>query len=341
MPETPDANSIRSDITCPGFLFDLLIWTPEKGTGLDHRYLRYFIAVAEEMSFTRAAERLHTVQPSLSQQIRRLEEIVGVELFHRQKHCLQLTEAGRIFLEESRAILEHTDRAIALARQAARAEAGMLTIGFVPGVEGKIFTRILPILRARHPKIELTLRSLTSPQQLEALDNHEINLGFLRPPIQGSEIVAEVVLRDKIIAVVPANHPLARLKRIPVRSLAVLPLLEVVRETAPALHDKAKEIAADAGITFNSILPSDNVLMSLNEVGAGLGFCLLPDYVRQILPTNVAARPLDIDPEPDFPLLAACRKDEKLPIVASFLSLLREQLAEDAPSPPAEPRPRT
>ena len=300
---------------------------------MDHRYLRYFIAVAEEMSFTRAAERLHTVQPSLSQQIRRLEEIVGAELFLRKKHRLYLTEAGRIFLEESRAILQHTDRAIALARQAARAEAGLVTIGFVPGVEGKIFTCILPVIRVQYPRVELTLRSLTSPQQLEALHNHEINLGFLRPPIEDLDLSWKTVFREKILAVLPSDNPLARMKRIPVKSLADLPFLEVVRDAAPALHDKAKEIAAKAGVRFNAILPADNVLMSLNEIAAGLGFSLLPDYVSQILPANVVARPLACDPEPDLPLLAAYRMDEKLPFIAPLLALFKEQLADHSPMP--------
>jgi LysR family transcriptional regulator, hca operon transcriptional activator len=296
---------------------------------MDHRYLRYFIAVAEELSFTRAAERLHTVQPSLSQQIRRLEEIVGTPLFHREKHRLHLTEAGRIFLQESRAILQYTDRAIALARQAARAEAGYMTIGFVPGVEGKIFPRILPILRAKYPDIELSLRSLTSPQQLEALQNREINIGFMRPPVDDPEINTEVILRDKIIVALPANHPLTKMKRVPVKSLVSLPLLQVSRSIAPLLHDKTKEISEKAEVTFNSILPAEGVLMSLSEVASGLGFCLLPDYVRQMLPPNVVVRPLDCDPEPEIPLLVAHRKDDRLPALAFFLSLLREQLREE------------
>ena len=299
---------------------------------MDHRYLRYFIAVAEELSFTRAAERLHTVQPSLSQQIRRLEEIVGTPLFHREKHRLHLTEAGRIFLQESRTILQYTDRAIALARQAARAEAGFMTIGFVPGVEGKIFPRILPILHAKYPDIELSLRSLTSPQQLVALQNREINIGFMRPPVDDPEITAEVILRDKIIVALPGTHPLTKLKRVPVRSLVNLPLLQVSRTTAPLLHDKTKEIAETAGVIFNSILPAENVLMSLSEVASGLGFCLLPDYVRQMLPPNVVVRPLDCDPEPEIPLVVAHRKDDRLPALAFFLSLLRDQLREVAPN---------
>jgi len=297
---------------------------------VNHRYLRFFIAVAEELSFTRAAERLHTVQPSLSQQIRRLEEIVGARLFDREKHRLHLTEAGRIFLKESRAILQFTDRAIMLAQQAARAEAGFMTIGFLPGVEGKIFPSILPILGAKYPDIELSLRSLTSPQQLEALHNREINIGFMRGPIDDPEIEAEVVLREKIVVVLPSHHPLARLKRVQPAKLAALPMLEVARPTAPALHDAAEEIAAKAGVKFKATLPAENVLMSLSEVASGLGFCLVPDYVRQILPANVVARPLDCDPEPDFPLLVAHRRDERLPAVAFFLSLLREQLRSGA-----------
>lgn len=291
---------------------------------MDHRYLRYFIAVAEELSFTRAAEKLHTVQPSLSQQIRRLEEIVGTPLFLRQKHRLQLSEAGRIFLQEARSILQYTDRAIELARQAARAEAGLMTMGLIPGVEAKIFPRVLPVLRVKYPDIELAFRSLTSPQQLQALQDGAINVGFMRPPIDDPEIATELVLNEKILAILPANHHLAKLKRIPVRALSAVPFLEVSKNTAPLLHDTAKKIAEAAGVNFNSILPGDNVLMSLSEVASGLGFCLLPDNVVQILPANVVARHLDCDPEPEFPLIVAYRRDDRLPALAFFLSLIRE-----------------
>jgi LysR family hca operon transcriptional activator len=303
---------------------------------MDNRHLRYFVAVAEEMSFTRAAERLHTVQPSLSQQIQHLEKIVGTSLFHRQKHHLHLTEAGRVFLDEARAILQYTDRAIAMARQVARAEAGLITIGIVPGVEGKIFNLVLPIMLTKHPDVCLTLRSLTSPQQLAALRNREIHLGFLRPPIDDSDLVWKTIFCDKIVAVLPARHPLAKKKRIPVKSLAALPFLDVSRETAPALHDLAIKIAAQAGVTFQPILPANNVVTSLNEIASGLGFSLLPDYVCQILPAGAVARPLDCDPEPKFPLLAAYRRDETLPIVARFLDLLQKQMTDCAPRPTRE-----
>jgi len=295
---------------------------------MDHRYLRYFIAVAEELSFTRAAERLHTVQPSLSQQIRRLEEIVGTPLFDREKHRLHLTEAGRVFLGEARNILQMTERAITYARSAARAEAGYMTIGFIPGIEWKIFPRILPILGAKYPGIELSLRSLTSPQQLEALQNRDINIGFMRPPIDDPDIAFEVLFNTKIVAVLPSGHPLAKLKLVPVHELAKLQFLGVSRSSAPAVHDIANEIAAKAGVTFKATLVAENVLMSLSEVSAGLGFCLLPEYVRQILPPGVVAKNLNCNPEPELPLLLAYRKDDRLPAVAFFRSLLKEQLGE-------------
>lgn len=294
---------------------------------MDHRYLRYFIAVAEELNVTRAAERLNTVQPSLSQQIRRLEEIVGVELFLRKKHRLQLTDAGRVFLEESRMLLRETDRAMRRVREAARGEEGLMTIGFVPGIEGKLFTRVLPLFRTQYPQVDLTLRSMTSPQQLEGLHSQEINLGFLRPPIENQELVSEEILYNRILAVVPAAHPLAKKRRIAVEDLAALPFLEVKRSVAPAMHDIAHEVGRQAGVRFNSILPADNVITSLNEISLGMGFSLLPDYVADFLPVNVAARPLTLAHQPELPLLAAYKKNSCRPVVGRFLALLREQLA--------------
>jgi DNA-binding transcriptional LysR family regulator len=116
--------------------------------------------------------------------------------------------------------------------------------------------------------------------------------------------------------------------RVPVRELAKMQFLGVARSSAPAVHDIAEEIAAKAGVTFKATLMAENVLMSLSEVAAGMGFCLLPEYVRQILPPEVVARNLDCNPEPELPLLIVYRKDDRLPAVAFFRSLLKEQLSQ-------------
>ncbi len=295
---------------------------------MDQRYLRYFIAVAEELSFTRAADRLHTVQPSLSQQIKRLEDIVGTPLFHRDTRHVQLTEAGRVFLPEARNLLQATDYAIALARLAARAQAGQLTIGFLPGAEGKVFGYVLPVLRSRCPEIQLSLRSLSSPEQLAALQSHQINIGFLRGPIEDPEIAWEVVTREAIVAAVPAKHPLAKIERIPVPMLAQVPLVIISRSYAPAIHDLTNHIAKRAGVSFHAGVETDNIVATLHAVGSGLGFSLFPEYARQIVPRTVVIRPLDLDPVPEIELLVAYRKDHNLQVVPFFLTLLHEFMPE-------------
>lgn len=291
---------------------------------MDLRHLRYFITVAEEHNFTRAAERLRTAQPSLSQQIKRLEDLeLGVILFNRDKHHVELTAAGRAFLPEARFILESTERAIALARRAARGETGQLTIAFIPGAEGKVFAHVLPAMRAQHPEIQFTLRSLATPEQILALREGTIDVGFLRPPLEGPDLSSEVVLRDEILAVVPARHEFAKLDRIPVASLAKLPLIQVARKVAPAIHDITASIAEAARVTFRPLMETDNVLSTLNAIGAGLGFSLLPDYVRSIGPSTVAARSLTLQPPPHVDLVVAYRNDGSLPVLGALLPILR------------------
>ncbi len=306
---------------------------------MDLRYLRYFIAVAEERSFTRAADRLNTVQPSLSQQIKKLEDVyVGTPLFRRDKHHVELTEAGRVFLAEARDILGNVDRAIAMAQQAARAEIGHLTIGFVPGAEGRVFPHVLPLLRTRCPGIHLTLRSLPTPEQITALTDHAIDVAFLRGPVEDRTLCSEVVLDEEIMAVLPADHEATRLERIPVGLLAEIPFVQVARSNAPAVHEAARQIAARAQVQFEPILETDNVLGTLNAVGSGMGFSLLPDYVLQISPPSVAVRPLDLNPPPRINLMVAYRLGDELPALAEFLTLLRawtsgqESKAERGPS---------
>ena len=291
---------------------------------LDLRYLRYFVVIAEELNITRAAERLHTVQPSLSQQIHRLEEIVGTPLFYRKKNRLELTEAGHVFLLESRTILRSANHAITLARQAARAEAGNISVGFVPGPEGKVFPYVLPALQSKYPDIQLTLHSLTSPQQIMALQKCEINVGFLRGPVNDPRIVTSVLVQEEIVAIIPANHPLAMLERIPLSKLMDLPYIPTSSVRAPSIYESTNLVASQIGVSIRSRIGADSILTGLNAVGSGAGFMLLPDYASQIAPRTVKAVPLDMDPPPYIELLVAYREDDKLPALALFLELLHD-----------------
>jgi LysR family transcriptional regulator, hca operon transcriptional activator len=299
---------------------------------MDLRYLRFFIAVAEEMNFTRAAERLHTVQPSVSRQIHRLEEIVGTPLFHRERHKLGLTQAGRVFLTESRAVLEHVNRAIELARQSARADAGQVAIGFILGTESQIFPRIVPALRHRYPDIELSYRALTEFEQFVALESGSINAAFTAGPIENPAIAAEFVMHQRLVVVLPSHHPLARLKRIPVARLAEFPLIHPTAAMAPNYVTFVDKIAQSAGVQFKRRFEHDNVLSALNSVSIGAGVCLVPDYQKGILPSHLVVRPLDLNPQPSFDLLVAYRKDDRLPALSCFLTVVRECMNKPFPA---------
>jgi LysR family hca operon transcriptional activator len=298
---------------------------------MDSRYLKYFVAVAEDLNFTKAAERLHTVQPSLSQQIKRLEEMVGVPLFHRMKHRVSLTEAGRVFLEDANRILRDVEKAFSRARQAAKAESGAMAIGFIPGTEMKVFPQILPLLSAAIPDLDLSLRSLTSPQQLVALINREINLGFLRGPVPFPEIASSVVLREEIVVAMPARHELARLRKIPLELIGKCRFLRVSRDVAPSFHDLTMAILEQAGVHSSYMLDSENALTSISGVASGMGLALLPSFVERIVPPGVVIRRLDLPQPPTIELLAAYRKDDALPALACLLELLQNHSLEDAP----------
>jgi LysR family transcriptional regulator, hca operon transcriptional activator len=294
---------------------------------MDLRYLRYFIAVAEEMNFTRAAERLHTVQPSLSRQIRRLEEIVGVPLFIRDRHELELTEAGRIFLYESRAILQQVNRAMMLARQGARAEAGQISVGFIFGTDtSSIFSKLLPALKRRCPEMQVSYKGMTEAELFEKLEEEEVNVAIGPGPVDTPGVVSEVILRQKIVVVVPATHPLAKLKKVPVSRLAAEPIIGPTAATNPRFRKFLDSIAETAGAKFTSTVERDNVLSALHAVGLGLGVVLIPDYQKSILPGSVVARQLDLEVQPTYDLLMYYHKSDRNPALAYFLSVVRECL---------------
>ncbi len=295
---------------------------------MDLRYLRYFVAVAEEMNFTHAAERLHTVQPSLSRQIQRLEEIVGTPLFKRDRHGLKLTEAGRIFLDESRAILQHMERAIDLARQGARAEAGHISMGFIVGTELKILSKILPALREHYPEMRTSHVALGESDLVDALETGKVNVAFLSGPIENPNIHSEVILRHKLVVVLPATHPLIKLRAIPLSKLASMTWIRPTNRDSRFVHTLL-EIMRRGGVTFTSTIEHDNVLSALHTVGLGLGFAIIPDYQKDILPRSIAARPLDLDPPPTLNLLMAHRKDDRTPALAYFLATARDCWEDD------------
>ena len=276
---------------------------------MELRHLRYFVAVAEELNFTRAAQRLNTAQPSLSHQIGDLERELGVQLFIRTKRRVELTAAGTAFLDEARLTLAQAHRAIASARQTARAGESTLVLGFSPAAEIKLFPSILTSLRASFPKLRLEFRSMMTLDQREALLHNEIDLAFLRPPVDEPSLEAIPVLREQLVAVLPADHPLAGEGPLDFAELSGYPFIEVSPVHSGNLFDLVRAAAQDRGVHLNTIQQVVDGLTLLTLVSLGEGYTLLPDYAESLAFRNITTRRLT-PPAIEVDLLMAWRKGD-------------------------------
>ncbi|MCX5496237.1 LysR substrate-binding domain-containing protein [Kaistia dalseonensis] len=279
--------------------------------------MRYFVAVAEELSFTRAAERLHTAQPSLSHQIRDLEDEVGVELLSRNKRHVALTEAGRVFLDEARLVLAQAQRACQLARQAAGPARATLNVGFVPAAEVKIFPRVLPLMRASMPGLAMTFQNLPTGALEDGLLDGSIDIAFMRPPLHDDRLASETVLEEQMVAVIPADHRLAAKAAIAARDLSGENLVRINPRQAGVLHGITQDWLGAHGVVMGSGQEADNVLTLLTLVSMGGGVALLPDYAKELVFRNVTTRPL-ADPATPAPLIMAWRRADPSKAATTF-----------------------
>jgi LysR family hca operon transcriptional activator len=287
------------------------------------RHLRYFVAVAEELSFTRAAARLRTAQPSLSQQIRQLEKSVGVKLLDRSRHHVSLTNAGRIFLRQAKDILGRVDYAARLARQAADGRAGDLSVGTFPSADVRIFPSLRPLVAQHLPELRLILHSKYAIEPLAGLQSGTLDVAFMRGPTEADGLEIVELLREQIVLVLPSHHALARRKKIPVKILDDLPCITMERSLSPALHDATATLYREAQIRMHVVSSADNVLGHLQLVQEGMGFALLPDSMNALLPAGVTFRPLDCDPVPTVSIVIAWKAGNSSRLVREFINLVR------------------
>lgn len=288
---------------------------------MELRHLRYFITVAEELNFSKAALRLYTAQPSLSQQIKDLEDDVGVRLLNRTKRKVELTEEGAVFLEQARLTLAQADKAVAMARQVSQAKQQLLRIGFVPVAEMKIFPYVLPNLRVQNPDLKIELLSLNNVDQIKGIKKGEIDISFTRDNFQSDEIESKFVLREPLIFILPKDHPLAKYERIPVQSLDGIDFIIPSDEQSKMLHDAILNFAKDHGIEFNIVQKADNILFNINSIGMGLGCTILPGYIAPLTMNNTVIRPLDVE-LPSLDLFVSYRKNSSSTAVQKFIDLL-------------------
>jgi len=293
---------------------------------MELRHLRYFIAVAETGSLTEAAERrLHTAQPSLSRQIRDLEYQVGVELLSRSARGVELTAAGRAFLDHARLALAQVDAAGEAARRAAQPAKRTFTLGFLTGQEMDWLPEAMRILRDELPNIEVTVSSQYSPDLAAALMRGKLDLAFLRPELNVVDLTFKTVTKEPLVLIMPSDHRLASHDAIPVQEIVGETFISV-SNTAPVLRTVIDEYLKRSGIDITPDHEVDNLAMAMSLVASTRGVALLPAYAQNFLPWSVISRPLDGD-VPTIDLVIGYSKANTSPILKLFLSRLDELIA--------------
>jgi len=297
---------------------------------IELRHLRYFIAVAEELHFGRAAERLHMAQPPLSQQIRQLEAELGFQLFHRTRRKVELTEAGHVFLEEARKVLHQMNLAIQTGRQASRGEAGQLTIGFVSSAAYNVLPEVLRHFRNQAPGVTLELQELTTDQQITRLREGRLDLGFVRLPIEDPTFATITVLREPLVVALPAQHPLAALTQVPLGSLAPEAFILFPRPLAPGLYDQIISLCQGADFSPRVVQEAIQMQTIVSLVAAEIGIALVPQSLQNLQRTGVIYKPL-LEPTPQAAIALIWRSLNPTPTVQHFIHTAQAWLSRSHP----------
>ncbi|MBG5193268.1 LysR family transcriptional regulator [Pseudomonas aeruginosa] len=296
---------------------------------MELRHLRYFIAVAEELHFGRAAERLGISQPPLSQQIQALEEEIGARLFERTNRRVELTDAGRLFLDESRQVLAQVDKAVLLARRAHLGELGELKIGFTSSAP---FTSTIPssihAFRKAYPDVHLDLQEMSSRQVLKALLEESLQVGVIRPLALPDAVHWVELFREPLVAVLRADHPLAAGSEdgLAIAALAEEPFVFFPRSYGTGLYDQVIALTRQAGFSPRIAQEASEAMTIIGLVSAGLGVSILPASFRRTRVDGVVYRTLS-DPEATTAVWLVRRQNEGSPLALSFIDLVIREAA--------------
>nr|WP_202552765.1 LysR family transcriptional regulator [Pseudomonas aeruginosa] len=291
--------------------------------------MRYFIAVAEELHFGRAAERLGISQPPLSQQIQALEEDIGARLFERTNRRVELTDAGRLFLDESRQVLAQVDKAVLLARRAHLGELGELKIGFTSSAP---FTSTIPssihAFRKAYPDVHLDLQEMSSRQVLKALLEESLQVGVIRPLALPDAVHWVELFREPLVAVLRADHPLAAGSEdgLAIAALAEEPFVFFPRSYGTGLYDQVIALTRQAGFSPRIAQEASEAMTIIGLVSAGLGVSILPASFRRTRVDDVVYRTLS-DPEATTAVWLVRRQNEGSPLALSFIDLVTREAA--------------
>ena len=288
---------------------------------MELRHLRYLIAVAEELNFSRAAMRLRISQPPLSQQIRQLEEELGIKLFERTKRHVRLTEAGKRVVLEAQQILSQVDHFVAVASRVSEGAVGRLAVAG-QAVLNEMLVQTLRVFAHKYPGVHIELHFMNTANQVEALLEEHVHVGFLHLPVNDTGLTVELIKREPLWLAFPKDHPLARQKSVTLASLAQQQFIMFARRSSPGLHDVITTACRNAGFSPNVAHEVDNAIAGMTLVTAGLGLTFCSPSWRKVWP-DVAFR-LFRDPVPALEYAVAYRRGAQSPPLDSFLKVVRQ-----------------
>jgi DNA-binding transcriptional LysR family regulator len=293
---------------------------------MELRHLRYFVAVAEQLNVRQAAQRLHVSQPPLSRQIHDLEDELSTKLFDRSKQRLALTPAGECFLKEARQILSQVQRAVQLAQATSRGEAGELSIAILPPIGGLFLPPAIRAFREQFPVVDLTILDMSPQEQITALMDRRIDLGFVPVPVveMNSDLEFELVRRVDLMVALPPGHRLAKQARLTLRKLAGESFVFFNRSSAASAHDWIMNLCRQAGFEPRIAKLADGAQSILELVAAGFGVALVPELFQRF-PSDVVFRPLP-SATPKFHLSLAWPRENESQLLKAFLEILRTHL---------------
>lgn len=294
---------------------------------MEFRHLRYFIVVAEELHFRRAAEQLRMAQPPLTKQIKDLESELGFPLFKRNNRNVELTLAGTVFLEEARSILLRLEHAQNKARSVYRGDAGSLVLAFI-GSANYDLIHLMKEYRKRFPRVDITLSQMLTPDQIDGLNKGTIDIGIMRPPSTNDIINFDIIRREPWVAALPEGHPLLELgDPLPLYSLKDYPIILYPRHIVyPRFYDAIMKLCYDAGFSPNIVYKAPEMQTAVALAASELGIALVPYSIQFLFNKGVVYRKLD-NQTPSAEIGVAWRKNETSPLVHSFLDFCKESEA--------------
>lgn len=285
--------------------------------------LKSFVAVAEELHFGRAAKKRHIAQPALSRHVQRLEGELGANLFDRDRRNVALTEAGRIYLGEARAILERVEGARRRVERARRGEVGEISFGYEAATLYNVFPDVVRLYRERYPDVSLYLHEMVTEDQISALAEGRLDVGLIHPEFTPKDLESEIVFREPVVAALPDTHPLAGEARVEVADLAADPFILFPRRFGPAKYDRMIGLCAAAGFAPNIVQEAESKQGMVGLVAAGIGVALLPASVSSLRRGGVVYAEID-DSDRWMEMGLVWSPKRMTPVLRGFLDTARE-----------------